>query len=367
MVAPRRPSAGRQIALVMLLACLVFSPTIAGDAAPVGSAEEPQWINFAPAPQANAVATNMAICEQAVEEYCVKYHSYPLRFDAVAASFFTGGTKDGFSKGSRLHNPFTGKEEYPITGTLTSVEAARKMLAISLAKGVIEYSCIAGGRSYAIRGGGMDGKGIRTRNGLQQLVLTRESNEPIQLPSERPTDRKAKKQQADPLKILNEKQQLKSQVERCFKAKQSAVSESACRSLVDIMTSESSPYEADCGMDLMHYGESRFRAHDYRNALTAVNRSIHVIEVVKGHDGDNLLQPLFILGWIYDEMKDDTQLERTLLRQIHTLRKNPLHQTLMPNVLHEYAVLLRRTGGAPEGQAVEDYVQSRYHYVSEKH
>lgn len=147
-------------------------------------------------------------------------------------------------------------------------------------------------------------------------------------------------------------EELRAEVMAYVKAKQFGKSHAPCEKLVDAMVSQPNKSQLEIGMELMHLGETLFRAHDDADARIAVERAIEVVQKSSGMNSDDLLQPLFTLGWIYDDMMDDVLLEPVILRQIHILQQSP-SKSLLPNVMHNYAQLLRRTGRTSRALAIE--------------
>lgn len=105
---------------------------------------------------------NMRTLQIALETYAMDEGrpSYPRKIDLSVKSYYDGGVKRK-KEGKPVANAFTGKPEWPIMGSFTSVEAARTAPPSALAPGVIEYSVIidANGEpsSYVIRGGDATG------------------------------------------------------------------------------------------------------------------------------------------------------------------------------------------------------------------
>ncbi len=123
------------------------------------------------------VKANMKVVQEAAEKYFKDHtYMYPTAIDDDFKSYFPGGDPVAKKPGKAPLNPFNGTGEWPIIGTLTNVEEARKVAPDALAKGVIEYSPIDGGKSYGIRGGAESGKAIQgeSASNLSTLVLSRD-------------------------------------------------------------------------------------------------------------------------------------------------------------------------------------------------
>lgn len=122
-----------------------------------------------------AVKSNMMRVQAAAEAYFKDHtYMYPNEINDEFKSYFAGGDVASKKPGSALTNPFTGQMEWPVIGTITDLKQARSGFAKPLQKGVIEYSPINGGKSYAIRGGGYEDKELTMVNGAAPLVLSRD-------------------------------------------------------------------------------------------------------------------------------------------------------------------------------------------------
>ena len=121
-----------------------------------------------------AVRANMKNTQAAAEAYFKDHtYMYPKEIDDEFKSYFPGGDVASKKPGNAFINPFTGQVEWPVLGSVTSVQAARSGPTKPLNKGVIEYSPIDGGKSYAIRGGGWDDKEITVAGSKMPMVLSR--------------------------------------------------------------------------------------------------------------------------------------------------------------------------------------------------
>ncbi|HMP52153.1 MAG TPA: hypothetical protein PKD05_11435 [Candidatus Melainabacteria bacterium] len=125
-----------------------------------------------------AVKANMQRVQAAAEAYFRDHtYMYPAEINDDFKSYFPGGDPASKKPGSALTNPFTGQPEWPVIGTITDLTTARAGLPKALSKGVIEYSPINGGKSYAVRAGGFDDKEIPQMNSNSPLVLSRDNFE----------------------------------------------------------------------------------------------------------------------------------------------------------------------------------------------
>lgn len=121
-----------------------------------------------------AVKSNMRTVQIAAEAYATdKEGTYPPSMDdKVFRTYFPGGDSGGTKEGHPPLNPYTAKAEWPVDGHVTDPTAARTAESgDSIGQGAIEYSCIEG-TSYAIRGGGKDGKPIAGKDAGTTMVLS---------------------------------------------------------------------------------------------------------------------------------------------------------------------------------------------------
>jgi hypothetical protein len=123
-------------------------------------------------PKEQAVIGNMRTLRLAVNAYHYKHeNSYPLQIDDELKSCLpklNGG--DG-----ALINPYTSKPEWPVLGAVKDIQAEKGTPPEDMPPGAIEYSPIAEGKDFAIRGGGTNGKAIHSEAGEKNtLVLTSE-------------------------------------------------------------------------------------------------------------------------------------------------------------------------------------------------
>ncbi len=119
-----------------------------------------------------AIRSNMRTLQVALEMYATEHGGmYPGKLEQDFDQFVQ---KNGF-KVWPMRNPFTGNEEPPIAGAITSVQDARAAKPVHMTPGHIEYSSIGGGTGYAIRGGGHDGMALAGPGGKSTtLVLSNE-------------------------------------------------------------------------------------------------------------------------------------------------------------------------------------------------
>lgn len=123
----------------------------------------PNFISAQQRAYSNVVKGNMRQTQIAVESYAQDHEqTYPSTVDDFK-SYFPGGVPNQ-KDGQAPINPCTKKPEWPIMGSLTSVQQARTLPPEMLGKGVVEYSVIVSdgkANAYAIRGG--DGRGMTLR------------------------------------------------------------------------------------------------------------------------------------------------------------------------------------------------------------
>lgn len=151
-----------------VLAVLVFSGCGSKKTAPVAGSTQPTDAVTTPANPNPDAATkgNMRNLQIAVENYANDHRgTYPSSLAVLRSLLDRPPT-----------NAVTGVGDWPIFGSITSVETARQGLGDpnplgAISPGAVEYSAIDYGASYAIRGGGADGYPITHIRG-QTLVLS---------------------------------------------------------------------------------------------------------------------------------------------------------------------------------------------------
>lgn len=133
-----------------------------------------------------AVLANMMAVQFAAESYYEKFGKFPVSLDAEFKNCFPNhafgqqpqkgiDSPIATSTGLPLRNPFTKKLEWPVLGRFKTVKEARFTPPGELKPGVIEYNPIDGGKDYAIRAGGPDGKAfIRHKNDQQTFTLSKQ-------------------------------------------------------------------------------------------------------------------------------------------------------------------------------------------------
>lgn len=124
-----------------------------------------------------AVLANMMAVQFAAESYYEQFGKFPTVLDAGFKNCFPNH-QTGLSKrtitGLPLRNPYTQRLEWPRLGTFKTVKDARFTPPGDLQPGVIEYNPIDGGKDYAIRAGGPNGKAfIRHKNDQQTFTLSK--------------------------------------------------------------------------------------------------------------------------------------------------------------------------------------------------
>jgi hypothetical protein len=108
-----------------------------------------------------AVKANMRTVQNAAEKYSTDHtFMYPTQIDDDFKCYFPEGDPAAKKAGKAPLNPFTGTAEWPVLGSVKDLSAARAEMPVELGKGVIEYSPLDGGKSYAIRGGAENGKAV---------------------------------------------------------------------------------------------------------------------------------------------------------------------------------------------------------------
>lgn len=124
-----------------------------------------------------ALRANMLAVQWAAEMYAESHQSFPVALDDQFKNCFPSQDPAHKGKGLPLRNPFTQKLEWPILGKLRNAREARFTPPGDLKAGVIEYNSIDGGKDYAIRAGGKDGKALmRHHNAKQTLILSKEGD-----------------------------------------------------------------------------------------------------------------------------------------------------------------------------------------------
>lgn len=122
-----------------------------------------------------ALRANMLAAQWAAESYQENNGRYPTSLDTAFKNSFPSQDVAHKGTGMPLKNPYTQKLEWPTIGKFKSVRAARFTPPGELKPGSIEYNPIDGGKDYAIRAGGRDGKALmRHHNNKQTLILSKE-------------------------------------------------------------------------------------------------------------------------------------------------------------------------------------------------
>lgn len=122
-----------------------------------------------------AIRANMLAVQWSAEFYQEKRGRYPTALDTEFKNCFPSQDSAHKGEGLPLRNPYTQKLEWPVIGNLKSVRSARFTPPGELKPGIIEYNSIDGGKDYAIRAGGKDGKALmRHHNNKQTLILSKE-------------------------------------------------------------------------------------------------------------------------------------------------------------------------------------------------
>lgn len=118
------------------------------------------------------VRANMRTVQLAVESYALDHDGlFPKAIDDDFKTFMPGAEYRKAAPDGPT-NPFSTKKEWPILGSISDVANARASAPPALASGKIQYSCIDNGKSYAIVGGGHDGKALPGEGKDKTLVLS---------------------------------------------------------------------------------------------------------------------------------------------------------------------------------------------------
>lgn len=108
------------------------------------------------------VRRNMERLQNAVEAYAKDHEGkYPVQLDQTFKSYIYKACDvkpEGNTDNGPLVNPFNGKHEWPYAGMVEDVLQARAAYPEAVEIGVVQYSSIGDGHSYAITGGGSHGK-----------------------------------------------------------------------------------------------------------------------------------------------------------------------------------------------------------------
>lgn len=120
---------------------------------------------------------NMRTLQIAVESYATDAGGfYPRSIDFTTKTYYPGG-QDRKKAGAPTENPFTGKAEWPVMGSIMDVSIARAGKPNPILPGVVEYSVILDGQrqpiSYAIRGG--DANGMTYMQNGKLFILSNDS------------------------------------------------------------------------------------------------------------------------------------------------------------------------------------------------
>lgn len=123
----------------------------------------------------------MGRVKAAAERYASHHKGqFPQKVDDALMSFMIFGECDDktYSSFSIPVNPFTGKRERLLTGKVSDPDQARRNPPAPLRAGMVEYSIARGGKDFAVRGGGRDGKALRDPNNRQRtLIYSHDPNE----------------------------------------------------------------------------------------------------------------------------------------------------------------------------------------------
>ena len=159
--------------VALLIACLTLSACGQSDNEQVDVAGRADW-----PVREERVRENMRQVQLAVEHYAADHGScnYPQTIDDAFKTYLPGGIEGEKPSPVGPANPFSGMNEFPSLGhTITDVKAIRFGKPLPMRVGVIEYTPLNGGTSYAIVAGGHDGNMLMDPvNPGQVLVLSNE-------------------------------------------------------------------------------------------------------------------------------------------------------------------------------------------------
>lgn len=161
------------IVLIVVVCAVVGFITFVGVGI-IAAVSLPSFIGAQDKARQAAVKGNMRTVQIAAEAYATdKGGNYPTSIDdKLFRTYFPGGDSGGTQEGHPPVNPYTAKAEWPVEGHVTDVTTARTAESDdSIGEGAVEYSCIEG-TSYAIRGGGKDGKLIEGKDAGTIMVLS---------------------------------------------------------------------------------------------------------------------------------------------------------------------------------------------------
>ncbi len=103
-----------------------------------------------------AVRRNMLKVKEAAEAYAAAHKGiYPASVTDEFKSYIAGQPGKKAPDSAAPENPFNHKKEWPVNGNVRNVLEARAAYPEYMENGVIEYSCLDDGYTYAIRGGGL--------------------------------------------------------------------------------------------------------------------------------------------------------------------------------------------------------------------
>lgn len=124
------------------------------------------------------VRRNMERLQNAVEAYAKDHEGkYPVDLDQTFKNYIykaCDAKPEGNPENGPLVNPFNGRHEWPYAGMVDDVLHARAAYPEAVEIGIVQHSSIGDGQSYAITGGGSNGKqlGCYYRGSGGTLVLS---------------------------------------------------------------------------------------------------------------------------------------------------------------------------------------------------
>lgn len=165
-----------------------------------------------------------------------------------------------------------------------------------------------------------------------------------------------------------QEKQLMEKIEASHAQKKNIESCRACGELLDLIekgygSNKESPDavshlnshdQMDRAMKMMCLADSLYRQHIDDAAAIAGVRCVETVKRISGSESNEILQPLFVLGWIYNDQENDARLKPTIEWQMRVMDKQPGAPIPMEaSVWDEYAQLMRRQANIPEAQKYE--------------
>ncbi|MCA9803028.1 MAG: hypothetical protein KC777_13750 [Cyanobacteria bacterium HKST-UBA02] len=156
---------------VQVLVMLAVAPAVLSGCAQLKTAN-----SYGEKAKTIVVKSNMQLVQNAAEEYARDHtYLYPTAVDDDFKSYFENGNPPAHLAGHAPTNPFTGQGEWPVLGKAEDLLQARSAPPTPLQPGVIEYSPLNEGKSYAIRAGDEQGMAIAGEGSSKTLVISRDT------------------------------------------------------------------------------------------------------------------------------------------------------------------------------------------------